>query len=105
MTLARANLPIPWTHALVWGNVFFIVLPDSTKSLLTSYLVGGKKILTVTHHRRAIIFLGSATIWALDGRFQPMVWSPVPPVGPSSRVGQLERHRVILGRLGHFVFR
>jgi len=60
MTLARATLPIPWTHALVWGNVFFIVHPDSAKSLLTSDLVGGKKFLTVTHHRRAIIFWGGA---------------------------------------------
>jgi len=43
--------------------------------------------------------------WALDGRFQPMAWYPVPPVSPSSRGGPLKRHRVILGRLGRFVFR
>jgi len=43
--------------------------------------------------------------WALDGRFKPMAWSPVPPGSPSCRGGPLERHRVILGRLGRFVFR
>jgi len=43
--------------------------------------------------------------WASDERFRPMAWSPVPPGSPSCRGGPLERHRVILGRLGRFVFR
>jgi len=42
---------------------------------------------------------------ASDARFQPMAWSPVPPGSPSCRGGPLERQRVILGRLGRFVFR